>query len=480
MAEKLTFEIEVDDNGSVKMRRFARTLDDTGRSSKRFAGSAGALASRLAGLVKGAASAAIKIAAVGAAAAAAAGAFAAWQVKRLAASFIDTGAAMDKLRVSLDTITKGQGAEWFDKLNRWALKMPINTVKAIKAFTMMRAMGLKPTIDDMTTLVDTTSALGGEADTLEGIARALGQIKTKGKVSAEELMQLAERGVPAYQILQEKLGLTAEQLGNIGAAGIDANTAVTALLEGMSERFGGQSKKIQGMWSGMIESLKSYWVEFKRLVMDSGVMAWLEENLRAIVDWADELYNSGTMQQWAQDLADYIIGLGERIKAFVGQAIGGWHNLEETVRSVFANIRNWADQLLPSLKAVLTVAGAVARAINVTGKAIGNAAGRLYTDAERRVNEIAASKAKQAAPAKAPSYASGTGPAGLPYTGLFLGHKGEIVKNPAESEAERRGRSNASGGNTYILQPTFMTGDAGSIARAFAEFRRLEKRWGTV
>lgn len=35
------------------------------------------------------------------------------------------------------------------------------------------------------------------------------------------------------------------------------------------------------------------------------------------------------------------------------------------------------------------------------------------------------------------SYASGTGPQGLPETGFFLGHKGEIVKSKKESDAER-------------------------------------------
>lgn len=35
------------------------------------------------------------------------------------------------------------------------------------------------------------------------------------------------------------------------------------------------------------------------------------------------------------------------------------------------------------------------------------------------------------------NYQFGTGPQGLPYTGLFLGHKGEIVKTPTESKRER-------------------------------------------
>lgn len=105
----------------------------------------------------------------------------------------------------------------------------------------------------MRTLGDTTSALGGGTEELEGIARALGQIQTKGKVSTEELLQLAERGVPAFQILQEKLGLTGDQIGRIGELGIDAETAINALLEGLGERFAGsmerQSRTILGYLS---------------------------------------------------------------------------------------------------------------------------------------------------------------------------------------------------------------------------------------
>ena len=257
----------------------------------------------------------------------------------LARGFVQTGAKMDKFRISLDTITKGQGEEWFRKLNEWALKMPVNTEKAIQSFTMMRAMGLKPTIKDMTTLVDTTSALGGQSDTLEGIARALGQIKTKGKVSAEELMQLAERGVPAYEILKEKLHLTSEQLSNIGNEAISGDVAVRALLEGMTERFGGQSKKIQETWSGLTESLRSYWVEFQRMVMDSGVMRFLEAGLSMLIKKLDEVKASGKLGEWAQAMGKKVMtGLGWIIKAaaLVADAFRGWQMIWEGLKGAFA------------------------------------------------------------------------------------------------------------------------------------------------
>jgi tape measure domain-containing protein len=250
-----------------------------------------------------------------------------WGLKNLAQGFIETGSKMDQMRISLDTITKGEGNEWFEKLNQWALKMPVNTAEAIESFTMMRAMGLEPSIEDMTKLVDTVSALGGQSGALDGIARALGQIKTKGKVSAEELMQLAERGVPAYQILQEQLGLTAEQVGNIGNEGIDAGKAVEALIAGMGERFGGQSEKIQSKWAGLWESMKSYWTEFKRLVMESGVMAFLEEKLGALVARIDEMASSGQLREWAESTA-------EVITAVLSEAVDWITRMASTITSV--------------------------------------------------------------------------------------------------------------------------------------------------
>lgn len=44
-----------------------------------------------------------------------------------------------------------------------------------------------------------------------------------------------------------------------------------------------------------------------------------------------------------------------------------------------------------------------------------------------------------------PEYQTGTGLRGVPHTGLYKLHEGEIVKNPAESDAERRGESMFSG-----------------------------------
>jgi len=82
-------------------------------------------------------------------------------------------------------------------------------------------------------------------------------------------------------------------------------------------------------------------------------------------------------------------------------------------------------------------------------------------------------------PASRDSYQSGTGPQGLPRTGVFYGHKGEIVKSPAESDTERSGGT----GNTYniTIAPHMMTGDRAAAREVAVEIKEalqeLDNRW---
>ena len=229
--------------------------------------------------------------------------FGARAIGGLTRGIIQTGAGFEKMRIQLDTLTRGQGQETLDALNEWAKDMPVNTEKAVEAFIRMKAMGLDPTIEDMTTLVDTTSALGGDSGTLEGISRALGQIQTKGKASAEELMQLAERGVPAYRILQEQLGLTAEQVANIVNEGISGTVAVRALLRGLAEEFGGQSARIQDTWVGMVEALRSEWVDFQKKVAEAGGLDTAKQAIGGLLDTIRQLSEEGTLDIWAESIS---------------------------------------------------------------------------------------------------------------------------------------------------------------------------------
>lgn len=100
------------------------------------------------------------------------------------------------------------------------------------------------------------SSMQNNPQVIESVSRAIGQIYTKGRLMNEEMRQLAEAGIPAYEILAEKLGLTQKQLQNLGKQAIPAHVAINALVEGMTERFGGVVKASTTTMKGIISNIK--------------------------------------------------------------------------------------------------------------------------------------------------------------------------------------------------------------------------------
>ena len=207
---------------------------------------------------------------------------------------LDVAGNLQVLKISLDTVTKGHGEEWFGKLNKFALDLPVNLSATIDSFRRMTAMNLQPTVEQMQILVDASSSLGGE-EALIGISRALGQIITKGKVYYEELLQLTERGIPAYDILREKLHLTGQQIANIGNISVDGRKAVDAMFEGMKERYGGQIERMKNTYVGQIQIMKNNWMDLQRIMGDiafPNIIAqlkefneWIKQNKQQIAEW---------------------------------------------------------------------------------------------------------------------------------------------------------------------------------------------------
>ena len=182
-----------------------------------------------------------------------------------AALGLQFNATIEQLQVAFTTVL-GDAAKADDALARiveTARVTPFETTDLAQGVRMLLNYGF--TMDQVLkgagneasglaiSLGNAVAAAGGGREVLTGVFRAVGQIQTKGKASAEELRQLAEQGIPAYKILQEELGLTGEQVANIGDEGITAEKAINALQTGLDKRFGGameaQSKTMVGLLS---------------------------------------------------------------------------------------------------------------------------------------------------------------------------------------------------------------------------------------
>ncbi|MEK0086220.1 tape measure protein, partial [Benzoatithermus flavus] len=109
----------------------------------------------------------------------------------------------------------------------------------------------------MKKLGDAVAAIGGNDQTLESVARAIGQIQAKGKLSAEEMQQLAEAGLPVWDILSKKMGKSTAELMEMTSEGkLLAKDVVPLLVDGLGERFSGAMDKQSKTFSGMMSTLK--------------------------------------------------------------------------------------------------------------------------------------------------------------------------------------------------------------------------------
>lgn len=147
-------------------------------------------------------------------------------------------------------------------LQQFAATTPFEFPDLIQAAKKMMALGFgaQEILPMLKTVGDAAAGLGGGAELMGRITLALGQMNAKGKVSAEEMKQMAEAGIPAWQMLADKIGVSVPDAMAMAKQGaIDGATGVAAIMEGMSQKFGGlmveQSKTIQGTLANLKDTI---------------------------------------------------------------------------------------------------------------------------------------------------------------------------------------------------------------------------------
>ena len=108
---------------------------------------------------------------------------------------INVADAYSSAKISFSTLLgESQGQQMMDNLDQFAKATPFNTTNVISNAQKMLAMGwdAENIISDMEVIGNAAAATGKLDQGLESIVRAMSQIKTKGRLSTEELNQLAE------------------------------------------------------------------------------------------------------------------------------------------------------------------------------------------------------------------------------------------------------------------------------------------------
>ena len=260
------------------------------------------------------------------------------------AAALEFSSSMETAGVSLEYFvdaadgTKKAAAQvqaYLREVNEFAARTPFSTDEVLSLSKYMQAVGVAmgQTQSVLEVITDTAAATGATNEQLQRITFALGQMITKGRVANEEIRQLANANIPIYQILQEELNLTGEQISNIGNYWIDANDAVVAILNGLNRRYNGAADRIANTLTGLTDTI----IDDAKIIADSAFSGIYDKVVSAATTLRD------TLDYWRDTVTSE--GTGGLINTILTDIdpTGAFGN---SILSTIGNIRNLKDAFL--------------------------------------------------------------------------------------------------------------------------------------
>ncbi len=260
-------------------------------------------------------------------------------------NLLGVGSAAENARRSLQNLYGGveAGNAAYAGLQDMAKKNGIAFNDLVEPAKKLKAFGLDPLSGSLQALVDQNAAVGGSMQDLDGKVLALGQAWAKQKLQGEEILQLVERGVPVWELLQKATGKNVQELQKLSEKGALGRDVIRSLYEELGKANSGAAERGLSSLSGLLAQASARWIEFRQKVADAGVTEYFKRQMDAL------LGASGNMDALAKRVADGVIGLLEGLRklgaqlAPIGAAIGNLTLfLAKHAEAILNVIKAWA------------------------------------------------------------------------------------------------------------------------------------------
>lgn len=344
----------------------------------------------------------------------------------------------------------------------------------------------------------------------ETILSGMGILATFKNVSGEAFERATKAGLDMSTVMKQDLKSSMMQLGkalNDPVAGVTRLTDVgvtftdqqkeqikalqesgdllgaqNVMLQELESEFGGAAEAAAGTFKGALTQLSNTWGDLLEslgfvITKNEYFFDLIKQGQKIVEGWIESI------NAWA---AENDVILAQKFDEYLWTVIDTAKEMAPVFENIWVVIKYGALVLADITRAIIDLVSWIRQGLNWISnlmKKIEAFNAKVYDALPSWLqfgngNETALANRKAVL-----GYASGTGLSGLPNDGLFYGHKGEIVKNPSESEAERSGRG--SGGNTTVnLNVQYMSGDNNAARNVARDLQRLlnsqNARWGTV
>lgn len=222
----------------------------------------------------------------------------------LGAAIVGMNARLEQANIAFRTMLGSARAagEFLGELQQFAAATPFEFPDLVTATQRMLAFQISASkvIPLLTAIGDAAAALGSGKEGIDRITLALGQMSAKGKVSGEELRQLAEAGIPGLKILAQELKITtAEAQALVTEGAISADTFIAAFQKFSELNFGGLMKEQEKTFLGAISTIKD-----QLLLLGSDAFQPLFQSIRNITVAFSEFLKGSDAAGIAKTIAD--------------------------------------------------------------------------------------------------------------------------------------------------------------------------------
>jgi tape measure domain-containing protein len=205
--------------------------------------------------------------------------------------------------------------EFMKQVQDFAIATPFSQSDVIQQAQGLLVRGFQQDeiIPMLTKIGNVTAAFGTGSFGIERIVTALGQMRSAGRVTAEDMNQLTDAGVQAWKYLADGLGLTIAQVRDLSQKGLlPADKSIQLILKGMSQ-FDGMmektaSKTARGLASQILDTFNvNIFTRWGRGLQESlltrldKVNGFFGKNQDKVKQWGDVL------QRTSREASDWIL-----------------------------------------------------------------------------------------------------------------------------------------------------------------------------
>jgi len=252
---------------------------------------------------------------------------------------ITTNSRFEDLRTTLSTVegSAQAGAAAFDRISKFATKTQFGVEDLTTTFIKLSTSGIEPTDKLLTTFSNAAAVTTDQVGTLSALTDVYTRSLASGQVELQEFDKLQDRGLPVYDILKQKLGVTRNELGKFSKETGNTELILRTLSETIEERYGNATANLLQNTSTKFSNLG---IALKNVAdrMGNEFSPSFKDGLDQVTEFVEvnEELMAGLGQFIGSTIGLVVKGMGQVIKIFF-KAVGQVSDMYNAFQEFFLN-----------------------------------------------------------------------------------------------------------------------------------------------